>query len=71
MSTWTLDKPPTHLTWTNMDILLTTYPPLIVHVVIEFPLKRTVFNELASSLFCYFIFRGSQKAKKKTNCHYK
>ena len=38
MSTWTLNKPPTHLTWTNVDIWLTTYPPLLVHVVIECPL---------------------------------
>ena len=38
MSTWTQDQPPTHLTWTNMDIWLTTYPPLLVHVVIECPL---------------------------------
>ena len=38
MSTWTLDEPPTHLTWTSVDIWLTTYPPLLVHVVIECPL---------------------------------
>ena len=25
MSTWTLDEPPTHLTWTSVDIWLTTY----------------------------------------------
>ena len=41
MSTWTLDEPPTHLTWTNMDIWLTTYPPLLVHVVIGCPLILT------------------------------
>ena len=37
MSTWILDQPPTHLKWTNLDIWLTTYPPLLVHVVIECP----------------------------------
>ena len=35
LSTWTLDWPPTHLTWTNVDIWLTTYPTHLVHVVIE------------------------------------
>ena len=40
MSKWTLDKPPTHLTWTDVDIWLTTYPSLLVHVVIECPLAR-------------------------------
>ena len=43
MSTWTLDEPPTHLTWTNVDNWVTTYPPLLVHVVIECPLTAKYF----------------------------
>ena len=40
MSTWTFNEPPTHLTWTTVEILLTTYTPLLIHVVFECPLKQ-------------------------------
>ena len=35
LSTWTFETPPTYLTWTIMDILPTTHPPHLVHVVVE------------------------------------
>ena len=37
-STWTIDWLPTYITWTNVDIWLTTYLPHLVHVVCERPL---------------------------------
>ena len=37
-STWTFDWLPTYLTWTIVDIWLTTYLPHLVHVVCERPL---------------------------------
>ena len=43
-STWTFDWLPTYLTWTIMDIGLTTYLPHLVHVVCERPpIKYTPF----------------------------
>ena len=36
-STWTFDWLPTYLTWTIVDIWLTTYLPHLVHVVCERP----------------------------------
>ena len=51
MSTWTLDEPPTHLTWTSVDIWLTTYPPFLVHVVIECPrIKMQVWNMISAKI---------------------
>ena len=38
---WTLNVKPTRLKWTNLDIWLTTYPPHLVHMVFEWPPKRT------------------------------
>ena len=35
LSTWTFELPPTYLTWTIVDIWLTTHPPNLVHVVYE------------------------------------
>ena len=37
LSTWTFMRPPTYPTWTNVDIWLTTHPPLLVHVVKVWP----------------------------------
>ena len=39
LSTWT-DYLPTYLTWTIVDIWLTTYLPHLVHVVCEWPLSE-------------------------------
>ena len=41
-STWTFDCLPNYLTWTNVDIWLTTYLPYLVHVVCERPLSQCV-----------------------------
>ena len=37
LSTWTFHRPPRYPWWTYMDIWLTTHPPPLVHVVIEWP----------------------------------
>ena len=38
------DYLPTYLTWTNVDIRLTTYLPHLVHVVCERPLGQIIFD---------------------------
>ena len=35
MSTWTINCPTTHFIQANVDILLTTHPPILVYLVIE------------------------------------
>ena len=46
-STWTFDWLPTCITWTNVDIWLTTYLPHLVHVVCERPLNKRFYNDLS------------------------
>ena len=42
MSTWTFNWLPTYLTWTIVDIWLTTYLPHLVHIVCEQPLSKII-----------------------------
>ena len=56
LSTWT-DYLPTYLTWTIVDIWLTTYLPHLVHVVCEWPLSERDrgFWITVSKCICIFI----------------
>ena len=53
-STWTFDWLPTYLTWTVVDIWLTTYLPHLVHVVCERPL----IPKFATGLKCLNRYRS-------------
>ena len=56
-STWTFGWLPTYLTWTIVDIWLTTYLLHLVHVVCEWPLSLKFFRILFISLLTYYLQR--------------
>ena len=51
-STWTFDWLPTYLTWTIVDIWLTTYLPHHVHVVCEQPSTKSIILRISFSKHC-------------------
>ena len=60
MSTLTLNKPPTYLMLTCVDIWLSTYLPPLVHVVFGRPLDGQLFIEFSGLRDHQFIERNKE-----------